>query len=107
MTDKIEIGLLLDYYGGMLTERQQEILRVYCDMDLSLSEISEEKGISRQAALDLITRGSNKLYAYEEKLGLVKKIRKVKNVLLDMIKSTDDEDTRKNLELLLDEIKEI
>ena len=74
MTDKIETGLLLDYYGGMLTVRQQEILHAYCDNDLSLAEISDEYGITRQAAQEIISRSIRKLHHYEEKLGLTKKI---------------------------------
>lgn len=107
MTNKIETGLLLDYYGGMLTARQQEILHFYCDMDMSLSEISEELGITRQAALDLITRGTDRLKMYEEKLGLIKKIKNVRTVLQSMIDSTQDEITKTKLLDLLSEIKEI
>ena len=107
MTDKIETGLLLDYYGGMLTDRQQEILRFYCDMDMSLTEISEELGITRQAALDLISRGSEKLKMYEDKLGLVKKIKNIRLALQTLIDSTSDCETKLKLLDLLSEIKEI
>lgn len=107
MTDKIETGLLLDYYGGMLTVRQQEILRFYCDMDMSLTEISEELGITRQATLDLITRGTEKLRIFEDKLGLVKKVKNIRSVLQSMIDSTEDEETKSKLIDLLSEIKEI
>ncbi len=107
MTDKIETGLLLDYYGAMLTPRQQEVIRIYCDMDMSLSEISQEIGITRQAALDLISRGTDKLYTYEEKLGLVKKIKRIRFALDKMIQDATDDDEKARLTALMNEIKEI
>ena len=107
MTDKIETGLLLDYYGGMLTGRQQEVLRFYCDMDLSLSEVADEFSITRQAALDLITRGTDKLNKYEEKLGLVNKVRKIRFSLEKTIEDISDEEIKNKLTALLSEIKEI
>ena len=91
----------------MLTVRQQEILRFYCDMDMSLTEISEELGITRQATLDLITRGTEKLRVFEDKLGLVKKVKNIRSVFQSMIDSTEDEETKSKLIDLLSEIKEI
>ena len=107
MTDKIETGLLLDYYGGMLTDRQQEAIRIYCDMDMSLSEVSKDMSITRQAASDLITRGTDKLNMYEEKLGLVKKVRRIRVVLEKLIASTSSAEEKAKLEELLSEIKEL
>ncbi len=107
MLDKIETGILLDYYGGMLTLRQQEILRIYCDMDFSLAEISEQKGISRQACLGLISTGNKKMREYEEKLGLVKKVKTISRELDKLLQETTDEVLRNKLQELLIEIKEI
>lgn len=107
MTNKIETSLLLDYYGAMLTARQQEILRLYCDMDMSLSEIADEFEITRQAALDLITRGTDKLKMYEDKLGLVKKVKNIRFVLQSMIDTTSDESIKIKLNGLLSDIKEL
>ncbi len=107
MTDKIETGLLLDYYGSMLTERQRDVLRFYCDMDFSLSEVADEFGITRQAALDLVARATDKLYTYERKLGLVNKVRKIRFSLEKMIDKTVDENVKEQLIVLLSEIKEI
>lgn len=70
MEKRIDAGLLLSFYGAMLTQRQQEILRLYYEEDLSLSEIAELSGISRQAAHDTIRRGAQQLLALENRLGL-------------------------------------
>ncbi len=63
---------LLDYYGAALTERQQELLTFYYDDDLSLFEIAENTGISRQGVRDAIKRGEAELLRLEDALGLAK-----------------------------------
>ena len=68
----VENTLLYDFYGELLTAHQKQIYELYLD-DLSLSEIAEEAGISRQGVHDLIKRCNKILAGYEEKLGLVKK----------------------------------
>ncbi len=64
------INLLYDIYSPLLTERQQEVLRLYFSDDFSLGEIAAEYGISRQAVHDLIRRALNSIEAFEEKLAL-------------------------------------
>jgi hypothetical protein len=68
---KIKLGNLFEFYGQLLTDKQQEILQEYCILDLTFGEISEELGISRQAVYDTIKRSEKQLDQYEEKLGLV------------------------------------
>lgn len=63
---------LLEFYGRLLTASQQQIMSDYYLFDLSLGEISENRKISRSAALDTIQKASKKLESFEEKLGLVK-----------------------------------
>jgi predicted DNA-binding protein YlxM (UPF0122 family) len=65
------IGLLLDFYGQMVTKRQYEILDLHYNNDYSLGEIAEELNISRQGVYDNIKRGKAALYEMEQKLGLV------------------------------------
>lgn len=67
------ISFLYDFYGQLLTEKQQEVIELYYSDDLSLGEISESMGISRQGVFDLLKRSEKLLYGYEEKLKLVEK----------------------------------
>ena len=64
------VGLLAEYYGNMLTDRQREAIELYYDEDLSLQEISEHVNITRQGVRDLIVRGEKTLFELEEKLEL-------------------------------------
>lgn len=69
----IRINNLLDQYGKLLTIHQMEVLSLYYQMDLSLSEISEQLNISRNGVYDAIKKGINLLEKYESKLHLVQK----------------------------------
>ena len=69
-SDRTTICVLLDYYGALLSEPQRNVLKLYFEDDLSLSEISGLLKISRQGVHDLIRRGSDRLVLYERKLGL-------------------------------------
>ena len=62
---------LFDFYGALLTQKQQECLHLHLYDDLSLSEIGEELGISRQAAYDNIHRAARTMQSYEKRLRLV------------------------------------
>ncbi len=75
MKDLQRISLLLDFYGPLLTPRQQELMRAYYQEDLSLGEIAEGDGVSRQAVHDLIKRSEAALLEYEAKLGFVQEYR--------------------------------
>ena len=66
----LNFSYLLDVYGGMLTEKQREMLDFYYNDDLSLSEIAANEGISRQGVRDSIKRGEEALLELEEKIGV-------------------------------------
>ncbi len=70
---RMRLGRLFDLYGGLLTDKQRDCLNMYFYDDLSLSEISEELGVSRQAVHDLLKRVEQTLEKYENKLGLLAK----------------------------------
>ena len=65
--------MLFDFYGELLTERQKEFYELYYDEDLSLSEIAENYGISRQGVRDVIVRAENYMSEIEDKTGLIKR----------------------------------
>jgi predicted DNA-binding protein YlxM (UPF0122 family) len=69
----IEISMLYDFYGQLLTAKQQELLKLYHEDNYSLSEIAEEYGISRQGVHDAVKKAEKALHEYESKLGLIKK----------------------------------
>ena len=73
MDSLLQISLLFDFHGELLTEKQKNIYRMYYDDDLSLSEIALELDISRQAVRDQLKRTEKILKEYEEKLNLVEK----------------------------------
>ncbi len=74
MFDKVtSVSLLYDFYGNLLSDRQREVVGMHCDDDLSLAEIAEELGISRQGVHDALKNGRRALDEYEEKLGMVKR----------------------------------
>lgn len=74
----LSVVLLLDYYGGLLPEKQRRLVEYYYCDDLSLAEISDAEAITRQGARDAIVRAVDKLYRYEETVGFAKKIDTVK-----------------------------
>ena len=77
MEDRLETGWLLDFYGPMLTDRQREILSLWCEDDLSLSEIASQEGISRQGAYDTFRTAEQRLRELEERLGLLSRYRRL------------------------------
>lgn len=77
----LSISLLLDFYGDMLTEKQREVVELYYNEDLSLAEIANISGITRQGVRDSIKRGEKTLLDCEEKLGLFEKFHSMQNDL--------------------------
>lgn len=77
--DKIvENGMLYDFYGAMLTSHQQKVYEDAVYNDMSLTEIAQEEGISRQAVSDLLRRTTAQMRQYEERLGLIERFDKIR-----------------------------
>ena len=79
---KVELGWLAAFYGGLLTDKEREALRLYCDEDMSLAEIAQSTAVSRQGVHETIARAEGKLAAMEDKLRLAERFRRMEEGLL-------------------------
>jgi predicted DNA-binding protein YlxM (UPF0122 family) len=98
MLEKTErINLLYDFYGTLLTDRQQQMIELYFLDDLSLSEIAEQFSISRQAVHDNLRRATQQLEEWEDKLQLLKvheqKQQQIRNILAELKPFADTHDS--------------
>lgn len=100
----IERNILFDYYGDLLTERQRNIYQDAVYGDLSLSELADDYGISRQGVHDQIKKCDKALEGYEQKLHLIEKSEQIKrytdSLLKEVKKSGDEQLTNRVLELI-------
>ena len=78
---KIELAWLTAFYGGLLTDKQRQVLSLHCEEDLSLAEIAQEAGVSRQGVHDMLTRAAQRLFEMEEKLGMAARFRRMEEGL--------------------------
>ena len=85
MAKDLGITILLDFYGDMLTEKQRDFLGYYYNDDLSLSEIAENEGITRQGVRDSIKRAEAQLFDMEERLGLARRFHEMRRGLDEII----------------------
>ncbi len=83
------INGLLDFYGDMLTDRQKDFLEYYYIDDLSLAEIAENEGITRQGVRDAIKRAEAQLFEMEQRLGLAKRFTEVKKGLDEILEAAE------------------
>lgn len=81
MEKNIEISLLLDFYGGLLKPDAAQMIDLYYNEDLSLSEIAAQTGITRQGVRDRIKRCEQNLFELEQKLGMLKRFRELEQGL--------------------------
>ena len=84
--DRIESGILFEIYGGLLTDRKRDMMELYHEEDLSISEIAENRGISRAAVYDALHSARESIMNYESKLGILEKSRKREAVIRDLKK---------------------
>lgn len=80
----VEIAVLFDYYGKLLSDKQYDIVEQYCNDDLSLRELAELNGISKQGISDILNRSEKKLEFYERELKLVEKFENISNSLREI-----------------------
>ena len=85
MAKDLYVGALLDVYGAFLSEKQRELMSHYYNDDLSLAEIAENEGTTRQAVSDIIRRGEAQLKRFEKECGYEKKISALKSICVSDI----------------------
>ena len=111
MEKKVQISMLLQIYGKMLTEKQYERANDYYNNDLSLSEIAENNNITRQAVRDVIKKGENKLFELEEKLSfmdrMLKQDKKIQQILEELCKIQNSSSDKKIEKILNNVTKEL
>lgn len=101
MDKNVKMAMLLDIYGKLLTAKQQDMLDLYYNQNLSLSEIAEEANITRQGVRKILVDGEKRLLNYEELLGILdKKITNTK-IIEELIKETKDLSFKDRLRKLL------
>ena len=84
------MAMLFDFYGDMLTERQREFYDLYDNEDLSLSEIAENYGISRQGVRDVIVRAEATLTELEDKTGIIRRFHVMQDQLKNVQRAVTD-----------------
>ena len=104
VTDMVRRGELYDYYGDLLSEHQKKIYESYVFEDLSLSEIAETAGISRQGVSDLIRRCTQTMEEYEKKLGLIDRSVKLSGICDRIMAASDLSEVRKLAESMKEEL---
>ena len=105
---KVDMDLLLSVYGALLTDKQREIAALYYEEDLSLAEIAQQAGVSRQSVYDTLQRVEKQLLSLEDRLGIRKKMANVEQAVQSALDSLSDRQTarqylEKALRLLNDE----
>lgn len=100
MEKKVMQTFLYDFYGELLTEHQQNIYEDFVLNDLSLSEIAEEAGISRQGVHDLVKRCDKLLEGYEEKLHLLERFMKTKEKIAQIRTLTHNYQNQSEAEIM-------
>ncbi len=95
---RVEIAVLVKYYGAILTEKQREIINMYVDNNLSLKEVSDELNITRQAVKDALDNAIETLENTENKLHFIARDDKIKKLLENKLSNQIDMSTR--LEIL-------
>ena len=111
MEKKVEVSILCQIYGKLLTKKQYEFIDDYYNNDLSLSEIAENNNITRQAVRDIIKKGENKLFEFEEKLLIMKKTldqeKQIQGIIAELNKIKENSSDKKIEKILSNVTKEL
>ena len=102
--DRAYISRLVDIYGAALSPRQRDVVDLYYNEDLSLAEISENCGITRQGVRDAIRHGVETLHSLESALGFCSKSERIVNLATDIAKCDDVETAKTIAEAIIGEL---
>ena len=91
MKDHIELGWLYDFYGPLLSDKQQRYFSLWCEEDMSLTEIAEMENVSKQAVSDSLNTAEQRLLKYEFQLGLLARYRKITGELKNCLQELSGE----------------
>ena len=97
----LDISFLLDIYGGLLTDKQRVFLEFYYNDDLSLAEIAENEGITRQGAYDIVKRAKAQLIKFEEKLLLNERFNKIYDEADSILRGADAKLSAENIKRII------
>ena len=97
---KVDLAFLSAFYGGMLTDKQRRVLSLHCEEDLSLGEIADEVGITRQAVHETLSRAAARLTEMEDKLGAAARFRRMESGLEEALSSLRAKDNIKAEQIL-------
>jgi len=106
----VEIAILFDFYGKLLSEKQATVIDLYYNYDLSLAEIGEELGISRQGVYDILKRAEENLYQYEETLQLVHRFytsRKELERLYGLVMDIEEECKHEDIDAIAEKVNKL
>lgn len=114
MEKNVEVSLLFSFYRNLLTDRQADTVDLYYNEDLSLAEIGDELGISRQGVRDNLKRAEATLYDVEKKLGLAQRfllikaqLEEIDNVVRELEKLEETQNIKLKLNEILDAVSRI
>ncbi len=105
MDKLVKRAVLFDHYGDLLNDKQKRIVEYTVSDDMSLSEIGEEEGITRQAASDLLKRADERLLEFEEKLGMIKKNENIRACLKRIRQNDPGPDIERELQEIEKELE--
>ncbi len=107
LQDFVQFGQLFEIYGSLLSDDRQKIMTSYFEFNMTLAEIAQERGISRQAVLDAIQKSCEKLQFFEKNLGVCQKkhdLTQKLSELLPLCESAGQNDVKQKVENILKEI---
>ena len=110
MAKNLQEGVLLDFYGDLLTEKQKRALELYYNEDLSLAEIAEDMQVSRQGVRAFIKQGEAHLKEFEEKLGMLTRfsgISKLSKEAREIVENLCQSEDKMNLLKKIEEIENL